>query len=223
MKHLVAPSLLAADFLRLDREVAMINASEADWLHIDVMDGQFVPNISFGFPVLEAIGPLVKIPLDVHLMIGEPWRYIERFRAVGAHIITIHAEVCAHLHSDLAQIRRTGALAGVALNPHTPVPLIEHVLDDVDLILVMSVNPGFGGQKFIYRSLRKIEQVREIAMTRNLNPHIEVDGGIGLHNAEAVLNAGANVLVAGSTVFGDADPKGAIAKLKRIGQHSLLA
>lgn len=221
MKHLVAPSLLAADFGHLARAVALVNDSQADWLHIDVMDGVFAPNISFGFPILKAVEPLSTKPLDVHLMIEHPEKYIERFREAGADTITVHVEACVHLHSVIAQIKATGAKAGVAINPHTPVDILEYVLEDLDMVLVMSVNPGFGGQKFIYSALEKIRNVREQILTRNLNVRIEVDGGIGLQNAEQILKAGADVLVAGSSVFKAEDPTDVIRRLKSIGLDTI--
>jgi ribulose-phosphate 3-epimerase len=221
VKHLIAPSILSADFGRMDDAVDMINQSEADWFHIDVMDGMFVPNISFGFPVMEAVKRRALKPMDVHLMIEKPERYIERFRDAGAHVITVHYEACPHLHRTIQQIRETGAMAGVAINPHTPVMLLADILEDVDLILVMSVNPGFGGQKFIYRSIPKIIQLKQMLIERNLSPLIEVDGGIGLQNAEKVLQAGANVLVAGNAVLGDKNPQEVITRLKRIGHEGL--
>ena len=219
--HLIAPSLLAADFTRLDRDVAMVEQSRADWLHLDVMDGRFVPNISFGMFIVQAIRKISAKPLDVHLMIVEPERYIEQFRAAGADIITVHYEACHHLHRTLQQIKDTGAKAGVALNPHTSVELLEDVLEDLDLVCIMSVNPGFGGQKFIYRSIPKIARLRQMAEERNLYPLIEVDGGVGLQNAEKILQAGADVLVAGSSVFGAENPTDAIARMKDIGQEAM--
>ena len=219
--HLIAPSLLAADFTRLDRDVAMVEQSRADWLHLDVMDGRFVPNISFGMFIVQAIRKIFAKPLDVHLMIVEPERYIEPFRAAGADIITVHYEACHHLHRTIQQIKDTGAKAGVALNPHTSVELLEDVLEDLDLVCIMSVNPGFGGQKFIYRSIPKIARLRQMAEERNLYPLIEVDGGVGLQNAEKILQAGADVLVAGSSVFGAENPTDAIARMKDIGQEAM--
>jgi len=219
--HLIAPSLLAADFTRLDRDVAMVEQSRADWLHLDVMDGRFVPNISFGMFIVQAIRKISAKPLDVHLMIVEPERYIEQFRAAGADIITVHYEACHHLHRTIQQIKDTGAKAGVALNPHTSVELLEDVLEDLDLVCIMSVNPGFGGQKFIYRSIPKIGRLRQMAEERNLYPLIEVDGGVGLQNAEKILQAGADVLVAGSSVFGAENPTDAIARMKDIGQEAM--
>lgn len=218
--HLIAPSLLAADFTRLDRDVAMVEQSRADWLHLDVMDGRFVPNITFGMFIVQAIRKMSAKPLDVHLMIVEPERYIEPFRAAGADVITVHYEACPHLHRTLQQIRNTGAKAGVAINPHTSVEVLDDVLEDLDLVCIMSVNPGFGGQKFIYRSIPKIARLRQMADERNLYPLIEVDGGVGLQNAEKILQAGADVLVAGSSVFGADNPAEAIARMKDIGQEA---
>ncbi len=216
MKHLIAPSVLAADFTQLARDINMVNQSEADWFHLDVMDGRFVPNITFGMMIIEAIKKLATKPLDVHLMIVEPEKYIEQFRQAGADIITVHAEACPHLHRTLQQIRATGAKAGVALNPHTPVSLMEDILEDADLFCLMSVNPGFGGQKFIYQTLNKIKKLRSMLDERNLNAHIEIDGGVGLQNAEIILQAGADVLVAGSSVFGATNPTKAIQDLKAL-------
>ena len=217
--HLIAPSILSADFGHLNNAIDLINASQADWFHVDVMDGMFVPNISFGFPVMQVLQTRATKPLDVHLMIERPERYIERFRDAGAHVITVHFEACTHLHRVIYQIKETGALAGVALNPHTPVTQLADVLEDLDLVLIMSVNPGFGGQKFIYQALSKVAHIKHMAMERNLSPFIEVDGGIGLQNAERVLQAGANVLVAGNAVLGAEHPEAVIEKLKSIGKE----
>ncbi len=218
-KHLVAPSLLAADLGRLDLACQLIDESAADWLHYDVMDGQFVPNLALGLPTLKATKALLRKPIDVHLMIERPERHIEAFREAGADHITVHYETCPHLHRTIQQIRATGALAGVAINPATDARLLDDVLEEVDIVLVMSVNPGFGGQKFIYRALQKIALLRERLDSRNLAAQIVVDGGVGLQNAEAVLQAGADVLVAGSSVFGTADSQAAIRQLKDIGHQ----
>ncbi len=222
MKHLLAPSLLAADFTRLYEAVDLVENSEADWYHLDVMDGRFVPNISFGMSIIKQLRAISKKPFDVHLMMVEPEKYITQFREAGADVITVHYEACPHVHRTLAQIRETGAKSGVAINPGTPVSVLEDVLDEADLVLIMSVNPGFGGQKFIYNTLKKIEQVKERLITRNLSAKIEIDGGVGLQNAEAILKAGADVLVAGSSVFKAENPKEAIVRLKEIGKGSLL-
>jgi len=213
-KHLIAPSILAADFAQLANEIEMVNGSEADWFHLDVMDGRFVPNITFGQFIVEAIGRLAKKPLDVHLMIVEPEKYIESFRKAGADVITVHAEACPHLHRTVHQIKETGAKAGVALNPHTPVHLLEDLIEDIDLVCIMSVNPGFGGQKFIYQTLPKVRKLKEMIIAANAPTLIEIDGGVGLHNAESLLQAGADVLVAGSSVFSAQDPVATIRALK---------
>ena len=213
-QHLVAPSLLAADFTKLVAEIEMVNFSEADWLHFDVMDGCFVPNISFGIPILEAVNRISTKPIDVHLMIVEPEKYIYAFRAAGAHVITVHAEACPHLHRTIHQIKESGALAGVALNPHTSPEILEYVIEDIDIVLVMSVNPGFGGQKFIYQTLPKTRRLREMILASNSKALIEIDGGVGMQNAEVLLQAGADVLVAGSSVFGSKDPMATIQALK---------
>ncbi len=217
-KHKIAPSLLAADFTRLSEEVEMVNRSEADWLHLDVMDGRFVPNITFGMFIVEAVRRLCTKPLDVHLMIVEPERYVEAFRKAGADVITVHYEACPHLHRVVHQIKETGAMAGVALNPHTPVNVLENLLEDIDLVCLMSVNPGFGGQKFIYQTLPKVRRLREMLTVANSPALIEVDGGVGLQNAEVLLRAGADVLVAGSSVFGAPDPEATIAAMKALNE-----
>lgn len=217
-KHKIAPSLLAADFTRLGEEIAMVNRSEADWLHLDVMDGRFVPNITFGMFIVEAVRRLCTKPLDVHLMIVEPERYVEAFRKAGADVITVHYEACPHLHRAVHQIKETGAMAGVALNPHTPVVVLENLLEDLDLVCLMSVNPGFGGQKFIYQTLPKVRQLRQMLTVANSPALLEVDGGIGLQNAEVLLHAGADVLVAGSSVFGAQNPEATLAALKALNE-----
>ena len=206
--------MLAADFTRLAEEIAMVNRSEADWFHLDVMDGRFVPNITFGMFIIEAINKLAQKPLDVHLMILEPEKYIEQFRAVGAEVITVHYEACPHLHRTLQQIKATGAKVGVALNPHTPVSVLEDLIEEIDLVCLMSVNPGFGGQKFIYQTIPRIRKLKEMISVANAGTLIEIDGGVGLQNAESLLQAGADVLVAGNSVFGAKDPEATVRALK---------
>lgn len=223
MKHLIAPSVLAADFANLQYDIEMINRSEADWFHIDIMDGVFVPNISFGFPVLNAIRKHAKKPLDVHLMIVDPGRYLESFQKAGAANITVHYEACTHLHSILHAIRDLGCKAGVAINPHTPVSVLEDILENIDLVCLMSVNPGFGGQKFIVNTYKKIQALKAMASGRNDNLLIEIDGGVGNQNALALLKAGANVLVAGNAIFAAGDPEAVISELKGIKPEILSA
>jgi ribulose-phosphate 3-epimerase len=223
MKHLIAPSVLAADFGNLQRDIEMINETEADWFHVDIMDGNFVPNISFGADIVKVIKKTAKKPLDVHLMVEKPERYIESFRDAGADNISVHYEACTHLHRTLEQIKKTGALAGVALNPHTPVALLEDVLELCDIVVIMSVNPGFGGQKFIYQSLLKVKALSEMITIKNLPVLIEVDGGVGLQNAESLLQAGARVLVAGNSVFASDNPHQTVYHLKNLGIHTLYA
>ncbi|MBD3750715.1 MAG: ribulose-phosphate 3-epimerase [Sphingobacteriales bacterium] len=216
MNHLVAPSILSANFANLEDDIHMLNKSTADWIHVDVMDGLFVPNISFGFPVIAAVKNFTKKPLDVHLMIEKPERYIKEFKEVGANGITVHYEACTHLHRTVQSIKEVGCKAGVALNPHTPVALLEDIIEDLDLVLIMSVNPGFGGQKFIEQTYHKIHQLKKMALERNPDLLIEIDGGVSIHNSLALLKAGANVLVAGNAVFSAQDPIHTIAELKKI-------
>jgi len=215
---LIAPSVLAADFANLQRDITMINESMADWFHIDIMDGVFVPNISFGMPVLKAIGTHAEKPLDVHLMIVDPDRYIQTFAELGAEILTVHYEACTHLHRSLQAIKQHGMKAGVALNPHTPVALLKDVLGDLDLVCLMSVNPGFGGQKFIEHTYQKVRELNSMRQEQNANFLIEIDGGVTSDNALALKEAGADVLVAGSFVFNAKDPLATVADLKKITQ-----
>ena len=221
MNHLIAPSVLSADFANLQRDVEMINRSDADWFHIDIMDGVFVPNMSFGFPVMAAIYKYATKPLDVHLMIVDPDRYLEQFKNAGAANITVHYEACTHLHRTLQAIRNLGCKAGVALNPHTPVHLLEDIIEDIDLVCLMSVNPGFGGQKFIENTYKKIRDLKTMCVGRNGSLLIEVDGGVGAHNTRALLQAGANVLVAGNAVFASQNPVQMILELKNISAEIL--
>ncbi|MFY8096678.1 MAG: ribulose-phosphate 3-epimerase [Flavobacterium sp.] len=213
---LIAPSILAADFANLQRDIEMINISQADWFHIDIMDGVFVPNISFGMPVLEAITKHTKKTIDVHLMIVHPDRYITTFKKLGADYLTVHYEACTHLHRTLQAIKAEGMKAGVALNPHTNVALLEDVINDIDLVCIMSVNPGFGGQSFIEKTYDKVAQLAEIIRRNKAHTLIEIDGGVTNKNAKKLVDAGANVLVAGSYVFGAKDPITTIADLKVI-------
>jgi ribulose-phosphate 3-epimerase len=216
MDHLIAPSLLAADFGNLEKEVRMVNQSLADWIHCDIMDGVFVPNISFGFPVLEKVRKIAEKPLDVHLMITDPDRYLARFRDHGAAILTVQYEACIHLHRTVSEIRNLGMKAGVALNPHTPVSLLENILPFTDMILIMSVNPGFGGQKFIGESYKKISSLKEMIVAGGYSVLIEVDGGIDTGNATKLIESGADVLVAGNSVFGSVNPPEVISRLKNL-------
>jgi ribulose-phosphate 3-epimerase len=213
---LIAPSVLAADFANLQRDIEMINTSEADWFHIDIMDGVFVPNISFGMPVLEAINKHAKKTIDVHLMIVDPDRYISTFKKLGADVLTVHYEACTHLHRTLQAIKAEGMKAGVALNPHTSVDLLEDVIQDIDLVCIMSVNPGFGGQSFIENTYAKVEKLKALINRKNASTLIEIDGGVTNKNAKQLVEAGADVLVAGSYVFGAENPIATIADLKEI-------
>jgi ribulose-phosphate 3-epimerase len=215
MAILIAPSLLSANFLRLEEDCKMLNESEADWFHLDVMDGRFVPNISFGLPVIAAIRRTTPKVCDVHLMIEEPGKYAEDFKKAGADILSVHLEACPHLHRNIQQIRGLGMKAGVAINPHTPVELLKDIIADIDLVCMMSVNPGFGGQKFIPHTINKIKTLRSMISEIGGSALIEIDGGVTLDNASAIIEAGADVLVAGNTVFGSSDPVATIARLKR--------
>lgn len=213
---IVAPSLLAANFLRLEDECKMVNESEADWFHLDIMDGRFVPNISFGPMIVEFVRKTTKKVCDVHLMILEPGKYAEEFKNAGADNLSVHIEACPHLHRNIEQIKSLGMKAGVAINPHTPVSELNDVLHEIDLVCMMSVNPGFGGQKFIPHTLERIKQLRKMITERKLNVHIEIDGGVTVQNAGSIIAAGADVLVAGNTVFKSKDPKATITQLKKL-------
>lgn len=212
---LIAPSILTTDFTRLGETIEMLNRSDADWIHLDIMDGRFVPNISFGFPVIQSIHKISRKPLDVHLMIVEPDKYLEAFKEAGANLLTVHAEACPHLHRTIDAIKQLGMQAGVVLNPHSSLCLIENILNDVDLVLLMSVNPGFGGQRFIPKTIDKIKQLKEMLIKANSRSLIEVDGGVTFENAPLLREAGADVLVAGNTVFAQLDPIKAIEILKK--------
>lgn len=216
MAKIISPSVLSCDFANIQRDVEMINNSNADWFHVDVMDGVFVPNISFGFPVISAIKKHATKPLDVHLMIANPDQYIQEFKAAGADILTVHYEACTHLHRTIQAIKQAGMKAGVALNPHTPVNLLEDVIEELDLVLIMSVNPGFGGQKFIQNAVLKVEQTKNLIHKKGSHAIVEVDGGVNLETGKLLVEAGADALVAGSFVFNSKDPSTTISDLKAL-------
>ena len=212
----ISPSLLAADFANLTKDIDMINRSEADWLHLDVMDGVFVPNISFGFPVLQAVAKICQKPLDVHLMIVDPGKFTEQVKALGAYMMNVHYEACPHLHRTIQQIHNAGMKAGVTLNPHTTVNVLEDIIQDVDMVLLMTVNPGFGGQKFIEHSIQKVQRLKELILKTGSHALIEVDGGVNHETAPRLVQAGVDVLVAGSYVFGAENPEQRIKELKEL-------
>ena len=216
MNHKIAPSLLSADFGNLEADIDMVNKSEADWLHIDIMDGVFVPNISFGFPVLEYVKNLSHTPLDVHLMITDPAKFIKEVRDSGAFMMNVHYEACIHLHRTIQQIKEAGMKAGVTLNPSSPISLLEDIINDVDMVLIMSVNPGYGGQKFIEHSIEKVKKLKELINSKNAKALIEVDGGINLTTGKQIVEAGADVLVAGNSVFKAENPAQMIHQLKHL-------
>ena len=217
---LVSPSLLSADFGHLSRDIEMLNQSECDWFHLDVMDGVFVPNISFGFPVMEAMARDARKPLDVHLMIVQPEKFIREVKALGAKVMNVHYEACTHLHRVVQQIKAEGMMAGVTLNPHTPVSVLEEIIPDLDLVMLMSVNPGFGGQKFIEHAVDKTRRLRELILRTGSHALIEIDGGVNRQTGQRLIEAGADVLVAGSAVFRAPDPKAEIAALRALAPHS---
>jgi ribulose-phosphate 3-epimerase len=219
---IIAPSVLSADFLNLERDIQMINNSNADWFHVDIMDGVYVPNISFGMPVMSALQKAAKKPLDVHLMLINPDLYIDEFAKLGASILTVHYEACTHLHRTIQRIKQAGCKAGVALNPHTPVHVLSEIIGDLDLVLIMSVNPGFGGQKFIPNTLSKCRELKQLITAKGANAIIEVDGGVTLENAPELLRAGVGALVAGNTVFASPNPTDTIDKLKKVDVSTLV-
>ncbi|PWS33453.1 ribulose-phosphate 3-epimerase [Pedobacter paludis] len=221
MKYIIAPSILSADFGNLQRDIEMINQSDADWFHVDVMDGVFVPNISFGFPILSAVKKHATKPLDVHLMIVEPDKFIPEFAKAGADRITVHYEACTHLHRTIQLIKASGCKAGVALNPHTPVAFLNDIIEDLDLVLIMSVNPGFGGQQFIHNTYKKIQDLKRLIQGKNEDLIIEVDGGVGLQNIGTLVSAGANAFVAGNAIFVSDNPTETISKMKSLFSSSL--
>lgn len=216
MPHIVAPSVLSADFGNLQRDIEMINNSDADWFHVDIMDGVFVPNISFGFPVMKALQKHAKKPLDVHLMIVDPDRYTQAFKDAGANTLTFHLEACTHLHRSVQNIKAAGMNAGVAINPHTSIQLLEDIIADIDLVCVMSVNPGFGGQKFIENTYTKVAALKKLIIEKKSSAKIEIDGGVDLNNYKKLIECGADVLVAGNTVFGSSNPQETIKQLKQL-------
>lgn len=216
MSVIVSPSLLSADFLHLSKDIEMVNRSQADWFHLDIMDGVFVPNISYGLPVVSQIKKMATKPLDVHLMIVQPERYVEAFHKAGADILTVHYETYTHLHRTIQQIKAQGMKAGVSLNPHTPVSLLEDVIEDIDVVLLMSVNPGFGGQSFIEQTINKVDKLKKLIMESNSHTLIEIDGGVNFETGKRLVNAGADALVAGSFVFNSPDPEANIKGLKEL-------
>lgn len=218
---LIAPSILSSDFGKIYESIELINKSEADWIHCDVMDGRFVPNITFGFPVLSAVKRVAQKPLDVHLMIFEPEKYLVDFKKAGADILTVHIEVSSHLHRTINGIRDLGMSPGIAINPHTSIELLNEIISDIDLVCLMSVNPGFGGQKFIENTFSKIERLKNLIISKNSKAKIEIDGGVDFNNVSKLIKAGADVLVAGNTVFGAKNPEEAISKLKNSSLHTL--
>ena len=216
MSYKIAPSLLAADFLHLEKDLMMINRSEADWLHLDIMDGVFVPNISFGFPVIEQVAKVCTKPLDAHLMVVEPQKFIPQVKNCGAFMMNVHYEACTHLHRTIGAIKEAGMKAGVTLNPHTPIELLEDILRDIDMVLLMSVNPGFGGQKFIEHSIEKVSRLKNMIFRKNLKTWIEVDGGVNLETGKLLVYAGADILVAGNSIFNSVDPLQTIKQMKQL-------